>query len=142
MKWEKFSGWLALFIMGIGMLFCLQILQGKWGEWGVVPDSQQIQGVYKAEKEEAPVIEVLEKTWTAQSVVSVKEMVRAREYDGTDLTEKVKVQIQGQAQADTFWIKKEGDYQAQAVVVSDKTGLRTEKKFQIVIEEGGKSEIR
>ncbi|MFR5324060.1 MAG: hypothetical protein ACLTHH_07305 [Eubacterium sp.] len=45
MKWEKFSGWLALFIMGIGMLFCLQILQGKWGEWGVVPDSQQIQGV-------------------------------------------------------------------------------------------------
>ena len=87
-------------------------------------------------------IEVLEKTWTAQSVVSVKEMVRAREYDGTDLTEKVKVQIQGQAQADTFCIKKEGDYQAQAVVVSDKTGLRTEKKFQIVIEEGGKSEIR
>ena len=142
MKWEKFSGWLAFFIMGIGMLFCLQILQGKWGEWGVVPDSQQIQGVYKAEKEEAPVIEVLEKTWMAQSVVSVKEMVRAREYDGTDLTEKVKVQIQGQAQADTFCIKKGGDYQAQAVVVSDKTGLRTEKKFQIVIEEGGKSEIR
>ena len=72
----------------------------------------------------------------------MKEMVRAREYDGTDLTEKVKVQIQGQVQADTFCIKKEGDYQAQAVVVSDKTGLRTEKKFQIVIEEGGKSEIR
>ena len=45
MKWEKFSGWLALFIMGIGMLFCLQILQGKWGEWGVVPaDPGGIQG--------------------------------------------------------------------------------------------------
>ena len=92
MKWEKFSGWLALFIMGIGMLLCLQFLQGKWGEWGAVPDSQQIQGVYKAEKEEPPVIEVLEKTWTAQSVVSVKEMVRAevrrnqsdRESKGTD----------------------------------------------------------
>lgn len=142
MKWDEIFRMAGVVYHGNWHAFLPADITGEMGRMGSCTRQSADPGVYKAEKEEAPVIEVLEKTWTAQSVVSVKEMVRAREYDGTDLTEKVKVQIQGQVQADTFCIKKEGDYQAQAVVVSDKTGLRTEKKFQIVIEEGGKSEIR
>ncbi|MCR5691121.1 MAG: hypothetical protein K6G62_02775 [Eubacterium sp.] len=135
MKGEHLGEWLVLILIGGIFLGGLQFLQNNWISFGLVEDSKRVSLSTSFLPKGEPVMDCLEAKCVRGEEFCPKKLLKARDFDGRDLTDQVEIRDEsGRVWRQGDVLEKEGCYQLSARVKSPVTGLLAEKKWTFLVD--------
>lgn len=130
----------GILIMLVVLLTAGVSLKREWIRWGIVKNQAQKHLTAAALTWDKPALDGMNQRFSTGKRILVSELARARDFDGTDLTKRIRFYDENGNQMTGEWmVRKPGIYRIQATVKSP-VSKRVNKKTIIVLIDGGEGE--